>query len=189
MPGGHHLGRVGALVDDQSGGMDFADLTVPPVKVNYTVAYGLSATPAPASNATLARSAHSFPVAVKLGQISATPAAKLSAAGGVRAVLSGPGISPETVTLKWQSKTAEFTASMPIPAKVKTGQTYVITIKENIGTGLIPAPRLGPTANPGNVTFKLAVKPPRLPDHRPDSRQMHTAGAYAVMPRPPSRRT
>jgi hypothetical protein len=43
---------------------------------------------------------------------------------------------------------------MPIPAKAKTGQAYAIRIKENVGTGLIPAPCLSPAANPENIKYK-----------------------------------
>jgi hypothetical protein len=53
-----------------------------------------------------------------------------------------------------QAKTAEFTISRPVPAKVKTGQTYVIMIKDHIGTGMISVPRLGPASQAPKATRK-----------------------------------
>ena len=145
---------VGAFTATCTGGLNSVAMPARPVTAKYTVAYGMSAFTAPKNKATVARSAHSFPVTVKLSGISASLAAKLSAARGVRATLSGPSITPVTVTLTWQPKTGTFSSRLPIPAKAKTGQNYLVTIAENVGTGLIAAPRLGATANPGIVRFK-----------------------------------
>jgi uncharacterized protein YjbI with pentapeptide repeats len=145
---------VGAFTAACVGGLNVAQIQAAPVKLTYTVAYGLSAFLGPKSKATVARSAHSFPVTIKLANITASLAAKLAAAGGVRATLSGPGVSPVTVALKWQPKTGTFSARLPIPAKVKTGQNYQISIRENVGTGLTTAPRSDATVNPGIIRFK-----------------------------------
>lgn len=145
---------VGAFTAACVGGLNVAEIQAAPVKLTYTVAYGLSSFIGPKNKASVARSAHSFPVTIKLADITPSSAAKLAAAGGVRATLSGSGISPVTVALKWQPKTGTFSARLPIPAKVKTGRSYQITIRENVGTGLITAPRTGATLNPGIVRFK-----------------------------------
>ena len=50
-------------------------------------------------------------------------------------MLTGPGISPVTVTAAWQPKSGTFAARLPIPAKVKTGNAYQVTVKENTGPG------------------------------------------------------
>jgi uncharacterized protein YjbI with pentapeptide repeats len=144
---------VGAFTATCAGGLNYAEIPATPVAVKYTVAHGLSAFLAPKSKATVARSAHSFPVAIRLAGIGASLAAKLAAAGGVRVTLSGPGISPVTVKAAWQAKTGTFSARVSIPAKVKTGVNYTVSVRENVGTGLINAPVTGKVVNPETIRF------------------------------------
>ncbi len=94
-----------------------------------------------------------FPITFKLAGISASLAAKLAKAGGVRVTLSGPGISPVTVTAAWQAKTGTFGAKIAIPAKFRTGVNYAITVRENVGTGLVVAPQVGTAVSPEIIRF------------------------------------
>jgi hypothetical protein len=57
----------------------------------------------------------------------------------MRIALFGPGISPVTVTAVWQPKTGTFGAKIAIPAKARKAVNYAITVRENVGTGLVVA--------------------------------------------------
>jgi hypothetical protein len=70
----------------------------------------------------------------------ASLAAKFAAVADIRVTLSGPRISPVTVAAAWQPKSGTFGTKLPIPAKVKTGQNYLITVRENVGTAWLTAP-------------------------------------------------
>jgi hypothetical protein len=71
----------------------------------------------------------------------------------VRITLSGPGISPVTVTTAWQPKTGTFGARIAIPAKARKGVNYTITVRENVGTGLVVAPQASAAVNPETIHF------------------------------------
>jgi uncharacterized protein YjbI with pentapeptide repeats len=144
---------LGAFTVTCAGGLNYAEIQAAPVTVKYTVAYGVSAFLAPKNKSTVKRSARSFPVTIKLSGISASLAAKLAKAGGVRITLSGPGISPVTVTAAWQPKTGTFGAKIVIPAKARKGVNYTITVRENAGTGLVVAPQIGTVVNPEIIRF------------------------------------
>ena len=144
---------VGAFTATCTGGLNYAEIQAAPVTRKYTVAYGLSAFLAPKNKSTVKKSARSFPISIKLAGISASLAAKLAKAGGVRITLSGPGISPVTVTAAWQPKTGTFSAKIDIPAKARKGVNYAITIRENVGTGLVVAPQVGTAVNPEVMRF------------------------------------
>jgi hypothetical protein len=58
-----------------------------------------------------------------------------------------------TVAAAWQAKAGTFTARLPIPAKVMKATSYTITIREEVGSGLVSAPLLGHTVNPVTIRF------------------------------------
>lgn len=93
------------------------------------------------------------PITFKLAGISASLAAKLAKARAVRVTLSGPGISPVTVMAAWLPKTGTFGAKIAIPAKVRKGVNYTITVREKGGTGLVVAPLSGTAVNPEIIRF------------------------------------
>lgn len=124
-----------------------------PVRVKYAVAYGLSKFSTPKNKTTVPRSSHAVTVTFKLSGSTAAMAAKLAAAGDIRVSLTGPGISPVTVTAAWQPKSGTFSATLHIPSKVKTNKAYLITVRENVGTGLVAAPPLGTALNPETIRF------------------------------------
>jgi uncharacterized protein YjbI with pentapeptide repeats len=144
---------VGAFTATCAGGLNHAEIPAAPVTAKYTVAYGLSAFLAPKNKSAVRSSTRSFPITIKLADISASLAAKLAKTGGVRITLSGPGISPVTVTAVWQAKTGTFGAKIAIPAKVRKGVNYAITVREDVGTGLLVAPKVGPVVNPETIHF------------------------------------
>lgn len=146
---------VGKFTATCAGAVNKAGLAqAAPVKVTYSVAYGLSAFLAPKNKAAVAKSTHSFLVTFKLAGISASQAAKLAAAGRVRVTLSGPGISAVTVTAAWHAGTGTFTARIPIPAKAKTDVSYALAVRENLGAGLVTAPPAGKAPNPESISFR-----------------------------------
>ena len=146
---------VGSFTATCSGAANRAGIgQAAPVKVMYTVAYGLSGFLTPANKSTVLRSAHVVAVSFKLSGLTAAAAARLAATGDARVTLTGPGISPVTVAAAWKSKSGTFTARLSIPAKVKTGQNYLLTVRENVGTGLIAAPSTGAAVNPATIRFR-----------------------------------
>jgi hypothetical protein len=147
---------VGAFTATCSGAANRAGITqATPVRVKYAVAYGLSGFLTPKNKASVVRSAHQVSVSFKLGGGTAGLAAKLAAADRVQVMLTGLGISPVTVTAAWQPHSGAFTASLPIPAKVKTGKTYQITIRENVAAGWLTAPVTGKAVNPQTIQFHV----------------------------------
>jgi uncharacterized protein YjbI with pentapeptide repeats len=145
---------VGSFTVTCAGGYNRAGIgQAGPVRTKYVVAYGVSGVLSPAGKSAVPRSAHVVAVSFRLSGLSAAVAARFASAGDVRVTLTGPGISPVTVAAAWRSKSGTFTARLPIPAAVKTGQNYLITIRENVGTGLISAPPTGAGVNPEIIRF------------------------------------
>ncbi len=107
----------------------------------------------PKSGASVPRSGHVVTVTFRLAGITASLAAKLAAAGGVGVTLSGPGISAVTVMAPWQAKTGTFGARISIPAKIKTGVNYALTVRENVRIGLEVVPAIGKAVDPGSIRF------------------------------------
>jgi len=124
-----------------------------PVRVKYTVVAGLSAVLAPKNKATVPRSAKTIAVSFRLAHLSAAAAASLASQHAIRVTLAGPSITAATVAAVWQAKTGTFTAKLAIPAKVRKTAPYTITIRENVGTGLISAPPLAGAVNPETIRF------------------------------------
>lgn len=145
---------LGAVTATCAGATNNAGLAqAAPVRVKYTVAAGLSAVLAPKNKATVARSAKTFTVSFRLDHLSAAAAATLASQHAIRVTLAGPSITAVTVSAAWQAKTGTFTAKLPIPAKVRKATSYTVTIRENVGTGLVSAPPLGHTVNPETIRF------------------------------------
>ena len=57
------------------------------------------------------------------------------------------------MTAAWRPKTGTFSARLRIPAKVKTGRNYLLTVRENVGAGLVTAPPTGTAINPETIRF------------------------------------
>jgi hypothetical protein len=90
-------------------------------------------------------------------QIAPAIAAKLAAAHHVTATLTGPGISPRSVSCTWNSAHRFFQCSIKTPTRLRTGPAnpYLITAFENVGAGSVRAPAVGKaTPNPETVFFK-----------------------------------
>jgi uncharacterized protein YjbI with pentapeptide repeats len=146
---------VGSLTATCAGAVNQAGIgQAAPVRVKYTVAYGLPGFVTPKNRATVARSAHRIPVTFRLAGIPAKLAAKFAAAGDIRVTLSGPGIPTLTAAATWDPKPGLFAARLLIPAKVKTGQNYLITVRESVGTGWLTAPVTGTAVNPETIRFR-----------------------------------
>jgi uncharacterized protein YjbI with pentapeptide repeats len=139
---------LGTFTATCAGGLNYAEIQAAPVAVTYVVIGVL-----PRNPVVVAKSARSFPITFKLAGISASLAAKLAKARAVRVTLSGPGISPVTVMAAWQPKTGTFGARIAIPAKVRTGVNYTVTVRENVGAGLVVAPLSGAAVNPEIIRF------------------------------------
>jgi hypothetical protein len=80
-------------------------------------------------------------------------AASLASQHAIRVTLADPSITTVTVAAVWRAKTGTFTAKLPILAKVRKAAPYTVTIRENVGTGLISAPPLAGTVNPETIRF------------------------------------
>jgi hypothetical protein len=141
-------GGLGTFTATCAGGLNYAEIQAAPVAVTYEVIGAL-----PRNPIVVAKSTRSFPITFKLAGISASLAAKLAKARAVRVTLSGPGISPVTVIAAWQPKTGTFGAKIAIPAKVRRGVNYTITVREKVGTGLVVAPLSGTAVNPEIIRF------------------------------------
>jgi predicted outer membrane repeat protein len=119
--------------------------------------YGFGGFIAPLPKSTLQKSGSTIPVKFRLttgGQpISASAAAALAAAEGVKATLTGPGISPHSVLCTWNTTSLFFQCNIKTPSGLHTGKTnpYQITVYENTGGGFAKAPG---TANPETIYFK-----------------------------------
>ena len=119
--------------------------------------YGFGGFIAPLPKSTLQKSGSTIPVMFRLtpgGQpISACAAAALAAAEGVKATLTGPGISPHSVLCTWNTTSLFFQCNIKTPSGLHTGKTnpYQITVYENTGGGFAKAPG---TANPETIYFK-----------------------------------
>jgi uncharacterized protein YjbI with pentapeptide repeats len=145
---------VGAFTATCAGAANRAGIAqAAPVRVKYTVAYGLSGFVNPKSKATVARSLGKLPVSFKLSGLIPSSAVKFAAAADVRVTLSGPGISPVTMAAAWQPKSGTFGVRLPIPGRIKAGQSYQLTVRENVGTGWLAAPVLGIALNPETIRF------------------------------------
>ena len=145
---------LGAVTASCAGATNNAGIAqAAPVRVKFTVAAGLSAVLAPKNKATVARSAKTFAVSFRLDHLTAAAAAALASQHAIRVTLAGPSITAVTVTATWHAKTGTFTAKLPIPAKARKATSYTITIRENVGTGLISAPPLAHTINPQTIRF------------------------------------
>ena len=124
-----------------------------PVRVKFTEAAGLSAVLAPKNKATVARSAKTFTVSFRLDHLTAATAAALASQHAIRVTLAGPSITAVSITATWHAKTGTFTANIPIPAQARKATSYTVTIRENVGTGLVSAPPLGHAVNPQTIRF------------------------------------
>jgi hypothetical protein len=71
----------------------------------------------------------------------------------VRVTLSGPGI----LTRYGDGVAREdrdVQCQVSIPAKVETRLNYAVSVRENVGTGLVLTPPLGKAVNPELIRFK-----------------------------------
>jgi len=145
---------LGAITATCAGAANNAGIAqAAPVRVKFIAAPGLSAVLAPKNKSTVARSAKSFTVSFRLDHLTAAAAAALASQHAIRVTLGGPSITAVTVTATWHAKTGTFSVKVPIPAKVRKATSYTVTIKENVGTGLVSAPPLGHTLNPQTIRF------------------------------------
>lgn len=159
---------VSATADTSSAGVKTVSLTgqdnagnSTSVTCPYTVGYGFGGFTAPLPKSTLTRSGSTIPVKFTLTDGSGHPiapstAAALASAGQVKATLTGPGISPQSVQCSWDSSDQVFQCNIKTPSGLKTGTAnpYTITASENLGGGCITAPVVGAAVNPDTLYFK-----------------------------------
>ncbi len=152
---------VGAITVTCSGAVSVAGLTqAAPVQATITVGYGFGGFSAPAPGKTVAAS-RSLTVRFRLkagrsAAISAAAARALAKARDVRVILSGPGIAPVTAACSWTAARSEFSCTLRLPAKIRTGgkNKYSITAQENVGTGFFAVPATPGAANPETISFR-----------------------------------
>jgi hypothetical protein len=132
-----------------------------PVSVSYAVVYGFGGFSAPKPGAAISLKPHHFTATFHLVTGSGTAiadalAAGLAKAGQVQVTLTGPGIKATTGSCSWKASSHVFSCLVPIPAKVKAGQSgYRLTAQENPGLpGFITVPAVGGSSNPLPVKFK-----------------------------------
>ena len=96
----------------------------------------------------------SFVLTNSSGKPISSPAASMFAkAGGLQAVFSGPGGTSQVASCSWNGNRFECLIHAPKTVKTGTANPYQITVRENVGAGLITAPPIGQTQNPVTIYF------------------------------------
>jgi uncharacterized protein YjbI with pentapeptide repeats len=159
LSGGRH--GVGAITVTCAGAVSVAGLgQAAPVSRKVTVGYGFGGFTAP-RNGALVTAGRSLTVRFRLmasrsADVRAATGIALARGHDVRVILAGPGIAPAVAVCGWSGSAREFTCTIRVPSKIKTGRRskYTITAVENVGTGLFAAPASGKTANPETISFR-----------------------------------
>jgi len=157
--------RVGRHTATCAGAVDLAgNKQAAPVRVSYTVIYGMSGFLAPRPGTAIARSSRVIIVRFRLFNADRKPLtgaapAELAAQHRLRVTLRGPGIAAATGHCQWNAAHGYLTCAVKMPGGVRTGTKarYTITAYENLGAGFVLLP--GPwgvigTEDPETVHFR-----------------------------------